>query len=103
MAVVSVTTETVKPDRLEDYLDLSRKAKALVEKHGGRNCRLLVALVAGEQTGTFAFISEADDFAASGAVLDKFMVDPEGGAMMMLGDANPIASFQVTTWVDVPL
>ena len=103
MAVVSVTTETVKPDRFEDYLDLTRKANALVEKHGGRNCRLLAALVAGEQTGTFAFISEADDFAASGAVLDKFMVDPEGVAMMMLGDANPVASYQVTTWVDVPL
>ena len=51
MAVVFVTTLTVKPDRFEEYLEENaRKAKALVAKHGGRNCRLLAALVAGEQT-----------------------------------------------------
>ena len=46
MAVVFVTTLTVKPDRFEEYLEENaRKAKALVEKHGGRNSRLLAALV----------------------------------------------------------
>ena len=35
--------------------------------------------------------------------MDKLMVDPEGVAMMMLGDASPIASYQVTIWVDAAL
>ena len=77
MAVVSVTTLMVKPDRLEDFLDTARKSKAILEKHGGRNIRLLAALVAGEATGSFVTTCESDDFAASGALLDKFLADPE--------------------------
>jgi hypothetical protein len=104
MAVVFVTTLTVKPDRFEEYLEENaRKAKALVEKHGGRNSRLLAALVAGEQTGSFAFIAEADDFAATGAVLDKFLADPEAVALMSTGTASSVAGYQSTMWVDVPL
>jgi len=106
MAVVQVSTLKVKPDRFEDYLEDSRKVKALVEKHGGKNVRLLAALVAGEQTGTMAFISETDDFAAYGAVMDKVLADPEGLALLSSTNttASPLAGgFQMTTWVDVPL
>ncbi len=104
MAVVNVTTVTVKPDRYEEYLEqTARKAKALIEKHGGKNCRLLAALVAGEATGSLAFTFEADDFAAWGAVGDKFMADPEGVSMFSTGTASPIAALQITAWVDVPL
>lgn len=103
MAVVGVTTVTVKPDRFEDYLDLARKAKVIVEKCGGKNVRLLTAMVAGEATGSFAFIEEADDFAAMGEALDKFMADPEAVGVMSTGTASPIANYQITFWVDVPL
>ena len=103
MAVVTVSTLTVKPDRFEEYLDLARKAKAIEEKCGGKNVRLLAALVAGEATGSLVFIYEADDFAANGAVGDKFFADPEAVAMMSTGTASPVASYQVTQWVDVPL
>ena len=106
MAVVTVVTLTVKPDRFEDELDDLRKSKALAEKNGSKNVRVLAAMVAGEQTGTLAFISEADDFASSGAALDKFLTDPEGQAMMAAANtgASPLAAgFQLTTWVDVPL
>jgi len=72
MAVVSVTTATVKPDRFEDELEEVRKVKAIFEKCGAQNIRLLAALVAGEQTGSLAFTYEADDFAAWGAVFGNF-------------------------------
>jgi len=49
-----------------------------------------------------AFIDEADDFAAMGEVLDKFMADPEAGVLMSTGTASPIANYQSTFWVDVP-
>jgi hypothetical protein len=106
MAVVSVTTLTVKPDRFEDYLEDTRKVKALVEKHGSKNVRLLAALVGGEQTGSLALISETDDFAAFGAVMDKLLADPEGQALLASTNtsASPLAAgFQGTLWVDVPL
>jgi hypothetical protein len=105
MAVVSVTTLTVKPDRYEDFLVDARKIKAVIERLGAKNVRLMAALVAGEATGTFAFIGEADDFAAYGAVQDKLLADPE--AQPILASANtsagPASSVQSAIWVDVPL
>ena len=104
MAVVSVATLTVKPDRYQDYVDqVARKAKAIIEKSGGKNTRLLAALVAGEQTGTLAYMWEADDFADVGTVTDKFMAEPDFQTLMLTGSASPVASYQVTMWVDVPL
>jgi hypothetical protein len=105
MAVVSVTTLTVKPDRYEDFLETSRKAKAILEKSGAKNVRLLAALTAGEASGSLATTWEADDFAAQGAVLDKFLADPEGLALLTSTNttAGPTAGFQSTIWVDVPL
>jgi hypothetical protein len=105
MAVVSVSTFSVKPDRFEDELADVRKVKALIEKHGGKNVRLMAALVAGQQTGSMVLISETDDFAAQGASLDRVLADPEGLAMLAsVGtSASPITGLQMTTWVDVPL
>jgi hypothetical protein len=105
MAVVSVTTLTVKPDRYEDFLADTRKSKALLEKSGARNVRLLAALTAGEATGSLALTFEVDDFAAQGAVLDKFLADPEGLALISATNttAGPTVGFQSSVWVDVPL
>ena len=105
MAVVQVTTATVKPDRFEDYLDQMRKAKALVEKHGGKNVRLLAALVAGEATGSMAIIAEIDDWTAYGAGVETLYADPEVQALMATANttASPTVANQTTLWVDVPL
>jgi hypothetical protein len=80
MAVVSLTTFTAKPDRFEDAVADVRKVKAIFEKLGARNVRLLAALVAGEATGILAFTFEANDFASQGALQDKFYADPGNGA-----------------------
>jgi hypothetical protein len=78
MAVVSVTTFTAKPDRFEDAVADVRKVKAIFEKLGARNVRLLAALVAGEATGGLASTFEADDFASQGALQDKVLCRPRG-------------------------
>ena len=37
MAVVTVSTTTVKPDRYEEYVEqVARKAKPIMEKHGAK-------------------------------------------------------------------
>ena len=105
MAVVSVTTFSVRPDGYEDALADLRKTKAVVERCGGKNVRLLAALVAGEATGRLAFITEADDFGAIGAATDKILSDPEGQAVMakVNTSATALGSVQGAYWVDVPL
>jgi len=105
MAVLTVTTATIKPDRFEDYVAQGRQVKAILEKQGGKNVRLLAALVAGEATGSVAFIVETDDFATTGEVMDKFYADPESLAMMasMTGGAGSLATYQTSMWVDIPL
>ena len=105
MAVVGVSTFTVKPDRFEDELEEARKAKTLLEKIGAKNFRLLAAMVAGEQTGSLAMIYEADDFAGWGALMDKFLGDREGMALMAVINTTggPVPGFQGAIWVDVPL
>jgi hypothetical protein len=105
MAVVSVTTVTVKPDRYEDFLETTRKSNAILEKCGAKNVRLLAALTAGEASGSLAMIWEADDFGAQGAVVDKFLADSEGLALVTATNTTggPTVGFQSSIWVDVPL
>jgi hypothetical protein len=105
MAVVAVTTTTVKPDRWEDFLADVRKVKAVMDKCGARNVRVLAGLVAGEATGTATFLYEADDFAGYGGIYDKFLADPDGLALIQSTGAStsPVNGFQSTLWVDVPL
>ena len=105
MAVVFVNAETVKPDRYDDYLAQVRQIKAVVERCGGKNVRLLAALVGGQATGSMAFTVEADDFGAMGAVTDKIFNDPEGQAFMATVNTSSYAGAggQGSYWVDVPL
>ena len=47
---------------------------------------------------------EADNYSAYGAVMDKFLTDEAGRALVMdIGSPdNPIASFQSSLWTDIP-
>jgi hypothetical protein len=104
MSVVTATTVQVKPGRFQDYIEkMARPSKAIVEKCGGRNVRLLAGLVGGEVTGTLVISTEADDFAAAGAVMDKNLSDPDTQKRMALGNDSPIASYQVSQWIEIPL
>ena len=103
MTVVSTTIVQVKPDRFEEWRDQIRKVKPILEGCGGKNMRVLVGLVAGQQTGTIVVTLEADDFAAAGAVQDKAIANPEVRGMMTVGDASPMSGFQTSQFIDVPL
>jgi hypothetical protein len=82
MAVVLASTTTVKADGFDSFLEMTRNAKAIFERCGASNLRLLSSVVAGEVTGSFAFTYEADSFAAAGAVRDQLFSDPDGVALM---------------------
>ncbi len=101
-----MSTSTVKPDRFEDQLEEARKFKAVFERSGGKNIRLLAAIVAGEATRSLTFIVGSDDFVGNGAVMDKLLADPEGQALMATAATSTsptVPGYQTTVWVDVPL
>jgi len=68
---------TIKPDRFEDFLATTKKSKSILEKCGAKNVRLIVGM-SGQSSGSFVLTSEANDHAASGAILDKFLPTPKG-------------------------
>jgi hypothetical protein len=104
MTVLSVTALTIKPDRYEDFLATTKKSKSILEKCGAKNVRLAVSM-SGQSAGSFVLTHEAPDHAASGAILDKFLADSEGLALMMESgtEGGPTASWQTSTWVEIPL
>jgi hypothetical protein len=103
MAVTQVATLTLKPDAYQAFLDQHRKAKAVLERCGARNVRLMGTILAGEATGTLAVSFEADDYASIGAVTDKLLADPDGMALLMSTNSasGPIAAFQSSIWSDI--
>jgi hypothetical protein len=105
MAVLSVTSYQITPDGYEDFLATQRQAKAVLERCGAENYRLIAAMMAGEASGTIISSYEVPDFASSGKVLDAFLADPEGMALLMqAGSADSgTAGWQSTNWVDIPL
>jgi hypothetical protein len=105
MAVISVTTLNVKPDKYDKFLEQNRQAKAILERCGATNVRLIGTIVAGEASGTLAKSWEAADNASYGAVMDKFLADPEGMAVLMQSNSadGPISGFQSSIWGDIEL
>lgn len=104
MMVLSVTTLTIRPDRYEDFLENTKKSKSILEKCGAKNVRLIVSM-SGQISGSFVLTHEADDHAASGAILDRFLADSDGLALLMESgtEGGPTASWQTSSWVEIPL
>jgi len=103
VAITSVTVLAVKPGRYDDFLKQQNEAEALLEKCGAKNLRLMVGLTAGEASGSIVTTFEADDFTAHGKVMDAFFAG--GGVEIMQainGEDSPIATWQSSTYVDVP-
>jgi hypothetical protein len=105
MAIVSVSTVSLKPGRYEAFKEQHGRAKAVLEFCGAKNVRLLGTLLAGEATGSIALTWEADDYAAYGAVMDRLLNDSAGRALVMelTSPDNPVASFQGSLWADIPV
>jgi hypothetical protein len=103
MAVLNVTVLTVKPGRMDDYLESTSRAEALLEKAGAKNQRLMATLTAGPESGTVISTWEADSFAEQGQVTDAFFAN--GGAELMeeiSGADSPVATWANSILVDIP-
>jgi hypothetical protein len=104
VTVLTTSVVTLKPGRFQDYVDnIAKPTKAAAEKTGAKNYRLLAGVMAGEQTGMLVISIEADDFASAGAAAGKAFADPVIQKAMALGDDSPMAGYQNSQWLVVPL
>jgi hypothetical protein len=99
MAVISVATLT-SGDNWEQFLEANKKAKAILEKYGAKNVRLLAPVAGAEPSGTFHSTFEADDLATLGKILDSIYADPDMLALMMSGASS---SWTSSILGDIPL
>lgn len=77
MTVIQTIVGTVKPGRYDDHIALAHEAEKLLERHGGREIRLLAAGLAGEATGNWALGTQFADLEAFGAFSDDINTDPD--------------------------
>ena len=105
MTILNIYIGQPKPGRYEDALEMNRASKKLLERHGAKEQRNLVAAVSGGAYGSIVNSCELDDIAAWGAFYDAVMADEEILSMMaqLQGANSPYASESVTTALEIPL
>jgi hypothetical protein len=105
MTVVNVYTGQPKPGRYEEALEMNRASKKVLESHGARNPRILVAAVSGAAYGAIVNVCELDDFEAWGAFYDRIMQDDQILAMIaqVQGDNTPYATQSTGVATEIPL
>jgi hypothetical protein len=94
MTVLSVYVGQPKPGRFDDAVDISRRARKVVERHGAKNNRILTGMVSGAAFGSIVNSSELEDLEAFGGWYDALMADDEivGILGQLRGENTPYLS-----------
>jgi len=102
--VTFATVSTVKPDRLEDAIELGRSAGKLMARHRGAG-RLFSAGMAGEQTGSMLFTVQFDSIEQAAAAIDAMMADSEVTEFMnsMARSTSPTVLVSSSMATEIPL
>ena len=97
MTVIAATTFTIKPGAYEAFRDSHTKSKALLERCGARNIRLMGSIEGG---GALVATFEFEDYSSYGKFMDAFTSDPEGRQALMSTGAedSPVQSYQASVW-----
>jgi hypothetical protein len=95
---------SIKPDRLEDAIESARQANKLVGRHGADG-RLLIADLAGEQTGTGIFVIQLDSVELAADLVASLDGDSEFTEFRVnLGSSkSPIVPLSTSMSVEIPL
>jgi hypothetical protein len=105
MTVNSAFTAQVKPGRLDDVVDLTRRTGKAAERLGAHDLRLLASTVAGEAYDTIVVTTEYPNTEALGVVFDKMATDDEIGPVLaeIRGTNTPYLSQNWTVSTEIPL
>jgi hypothetical protein len=103
--VVQVILSRAAPGRMQQAIDLGKRAAELVGRHGASGCRLFWLQSAGSQAGLLAIAFEYANNAAMGKGGDSFLADPDGLALMrdVYGAGSPITILSTDVYNEVPL
>ena len=102
MTVLSVTTLNLAGGRWDEFVESQKTSKAILEKHGAKNVRLLAEIAGSMPSGSVISTFEADDLAALGKVLDAVYADPEILAMMQSSGSSGV-TWTGSLLADIPL
>ena len=99
MTVIVASTLTLKPGAYPAFLEQHGNAKAMLERLGASNVRLMGS-IGGGPGGGLVVSMEFDDYASHGKFTDAMLADPDGVAMLSAvgTDESPIVSYQQTVW-----
>jgi hypothetical protein len=105
MSSVQSTVSRPRPGRRHDAIAMALEAAKLLERHGARDNRLLVAGTAGEMTGTHVFTTEFENGEAWGELNDSLMADAELEALMdrATGSDSPVELLSMSVGNEIPL
>jgi len=105
MSLVQSTVTQAKPGRRHDAIAVGVEASKLLERHGAGDNRLLMAQMAGEQTGTNVFTTEFENGEAWGEFNDSLLADAELEALMtrVERDDSPVALVSMSIGNEIPL
>jgi hypothetical protein len=95
---------SIKPDRLQDAIESARQANKLVGRHGAEG-RLLIADLAGEQTGTGIFVIQVDSVESAADLVASLQGDSEFTEFRvnLASSKSPIVPLSASMSVEIPL
>jgi len=105
MTLLQTTVTQAKPGRRHDAIAIGIEASKLLERHGADDNRLLVAQMAGEETGAHVFTTEFENGEAWGAFNDSLLADAELEALMtrVERDDSPVTVLSMSIGNEIPL
>jgi hypothetical protein len=105
VTVLNVFMGQPKPGRYDDVVEMSRTANKVIERHGGRNMRTVVATVSTAAYGNVVNICEFEDLEAWGGFLDAVLSDEEIAALLaqLRSENTPYLTQSTGVVVEVPL
>jgi hypothetical protein len=105
VTVLNVFMGQPKPGRYDDVVEMSRTANKVIERHGGKNMRTVVATVSTATYGNVVNICEFEDLEAWGGWLDAVLVDEEILAVLgqLRSESSPYLTQSTGVVVEVPL
>jgi hypothetical protein len=105
MTIIHTTVSRARPGRRHDAIAAAQVGKKLVEREGAKDCRLGMAVTAGEMSGTFIFTMEFDDNEAYGSFADMAAADHELQALTdrLDHEDSPTVLLSQSIGVELPL
>jgi len=105
MSVVNVFTGQPKPGRHEEVLEMGRAARRVLEHHGAKDQRLMVATLSTAAYGSVISSAEFDDLEAWGAFSDAVWADDEilGMISELRGENSPYLTQSLAVSTEIPL